>query len=160
VGGTSDDSTATLSRDHDVSISRSGLVTIAGGKWTTYRRMAEHRHAERFGALARYGSDAIELRALIERDPALAARLHPEHDYVLGEVVWAAREEMARTVGDVLARRTRLLLLDHGCCCSTQPAASRPRLLWQRVSLRSSAGTMPGSLPRSRNTRAAPAVIA
>jgi len=104
VGGTSDDSTATLSRDHDVSISRSGLVTIAGGKWTTYRRMAEdtinqaclvgglseapcvtadlnihgnHRHAERFGALARYGSDAIELRALIERDPALAGTVAP-----------------------------------------------------------------------------------
>ena len=139
VGGTDDGSTAAISRDHDVSLSRSGLVTVAGGKWTTYRRMAEdtinqaclvgglseapcvttdlnihgnHRHAERFGPLARFGSDAIPLRALIDGDPALAARLHPDHEYVLGEVVWAAREEMARTVGDVLARRTRLLLLD------------------------------------------------
>jgi len=151
VGGSGDGSTAAISRDHDVSISRSGLVTIAGGKWTTYRRMAEdtinqaclvgglaeapcvtadlnihgnHRHAERFGALARYGSDAIELKALIDRDPALAARLHPDHEYVLGEVVWAAREEMARTVGDVLARRTRLLLLDAAGSIEAAPAVA------------------------------------
>lgn len=151
VGSTGDDSTAALSRDHDVTISRSGLVTIAGGKWTTYRRMAEdtinqaclvgglaeapcvtpdlnihgnHRHAERFGYLARYGSDAVELRALIERDPALSVRLHPDHEYVLGEVVWAAREEMARTVGDVLARRTRLLLLDAAGSIEAAPAVA------------------------------------
>ncbi len=151
VGGENEDSTATISRDHDISISRAGLVTIAGGKWTTYRRMAEdtinqaclvgglpeapcvtpdlnihgnHRHAQRFGALARYGSDAIELRALIDRDPDLAVRLHPDHEYVLGEVVWAAREEMARTVGDVLARRTRLLLLDAAGSIEAAPAVA------------------------------------
>jgi len=50
--------------------------------------------------------------------------LHPEHDYVLGEVVWAAREEMARTVGDVLARRTRLLLLDAAGSIETAPAVA------------------------------------
>ena len=151
VGRAGDASTAAISRDHDVSISRSGLVTVAGGKWTTYRRMAEdtinqaclvggladapcvtadlnihgnHRHAERFGALARYGSDAIELRALIGRDPALGARLHPDHEYVLGEVAWAAREEMARTVGDVLARRTRLLLLDAAASIEAAPTVA------------------------------------
>ena len=151
VGSADEGSTATISRDHHVSISRAGLVTVAGGKWTTYRKMAEdtinqaclvgglaeapcvtadlnihgnHRHAERFGALARYGSDAIEVQALIDRDPTLAAPLHPNHEYVLGEVVWAAREEMARTVGDVLARRTRLLLLDAAASIEAAPAVA------------------------------------
>lgn len=130
--------TAALSREHTITISDSGLLTIAGGKWTTYRKMAEHvvEHAtvlagldarpcvtehlnihgfherpERFGELSHYGADAVPLAALMT-EPGLGRRLHPSLPVRAGEVVWAVRHEMARTVDDVLARRTRCLLLD------------------------------------------------
>ncbi len=139
VGGGEAAHTAAISRDHTVHLSRSGLVTIAGGKWTTYRKMAAdtvdqaavvaeleqrdsvtadlrihgyHRHPEPFGDLAVYGSDAPALRDLMRQDDRLDRRLHPNLSYRAGEVVWAVRHEMARTVEDVLARRTRALLLD------------------------------------------------
>ena len=135
----SDGGTAALSRDHVLHISDAGLVTITGGKWTTYRKMAEdtvdqaatlgglddrpsvtaelrihgaHPRAETFGALRQYGSDAPHLQGLLRSDAALAERLHPDRPVVAGQVVWAARHEMARTVEDVLSRRTRELLLD------------------------------------------------
>jgi glycerol-3-phosphate dehydrogenase len=131
--------TAKISREHSLAVSASGLLTVAGGKWTTYRKMAEdavdlaetiagvepspcvtrslnvhghHANAERFGALADYGSDAPEIEALAAREPALGERIHPRLDVRLAQVAWAVREEMARTVDDVLARRTRSLLLD------------------------------------------------
>jgi glycerol-3-phosphate dehydrogenase len=131
--------TAALSRDHHIGISDSGLITIAGGKWTTYRKMAEDviDHAEMIGALDQrlcntqtlaihgsepsaadathlrsYGSDAANIRALIESDPTLGERLHPALEFVKAEVIWHCRHEMARTVEDVLSRRTRALLLD------------------------------------------------
>ena len=131
--------TAEISREHQIRVSDSGLVTIAGGKWTTYRKMAEetvdhaatlagleprecvtaglnihgyHRHAERFGDFACYGADAPELMEMLDEDPALDERVHPGLQLRVGEVVWAARREMARTVDDVLARRSRSLLLD------------------------------------------------
>lgn len=140
VGASSDDDdTASLSRDHTLHIAGSGLVTITGGKWTTYRKMAEdtidqaalvadledrdcvtktlqlhgyHKHTEPFGALADYGSDAPEIQSLMREEPALAEPLHAGHDVVAAQVAWAARHEAARTVEDVLARRTRMLLLD------------------------------------------------
>jgi len=139
VGTAGGSNTAALSRDHVINIDRSGLVTICGGKWTTYRRMAEdcvdqaatlgqlpespcvthhlhiHGHqspAEETGSLAVYGSDACEIRKLIENDPALGQPLHAALPYVKAEVIWAARNEMARTVEDVLARRTRALFLN------------------------------------------------
>jgi glycerol-3-phosphate dehydrogenase len=164
--------TASLSRDHTVLVSDAGLVTVTGGKWTTYRRMGEDavsaaaavaglperpsrtatlrlhghpdgrraasgatpprtrasgtgtrgpRRATGRGRLAPeaadegwdvYGSDAPALRRLARETPALGARLHPNLPYRGAHVVWAARREMARTVEDVLARRTRALLLD------------------------------------------------
>ena len=131
--------TAALSRDHTLHISATGLVTITGGKWTTYRKMAEdtidqaatlaglpdrpsptktlsihgaHAHASTFGALQAYGSDAPAIQALTRADPALAERLHPRRPTLAAQVVWAARAEMARSVEDVLSRRTRELLLD------------------------------------------------
>lgn len=132
-------STASISRDHTICISSSGLVTITGGKWTTCRKMAEdaidqaalvagvpenasvsrnlhihgyHRHAEAFGDLAIYGSDAPAIQDLLYHHPALAKPLSPETKTIAGEVVWSVRNEMARTVEDFLSRRTRALLLD------------------------------------------------
>jgi len=131
--------TASLSRDHTIRIENSGIITICGGKWTTYRHMAEdcvnqaatlarlperecvthrlsihgfHTNSDRFGWLSGYGSDAPAIEALMEQDASLAERLHPALPYTAAEAVWAARHEMARTVEDVLARRTRALFLN------------------------------------------------
>ena len=133
------ENTAAISREHVVSISKSGLVTIAGGKWTTYRKMAEdtleqatiigdleprscvsaelqihgyHQHAEKFGDLAVYGADAVDIKQLYMDRPELQEKIHPDLEYTRAEVVWAVREEMALTVEDVLSRRTRAILLD------------------------------------------------
>jgi len=126
--------TAALSRDHTIRIENSGMITICGGKWTTYRLMAEdcvdqaatlarlpekpcvtahlnihgyHPTSDVFGPLAVYGSDAPLIQALMRPRP-----LHPALPYTEAEVIWAARHEMARTVEDVLARRTRALFLN------------------------------------------------
>jgi glycerol-3-phosphate dehydrogenase len=131
--------TAALSRDHTIHIDKSGLLSIAGGKWTTYRNMAQdsvdqagtlgdlpekdcvtrtlnihgyHTNAANFGPLSFYGSDAPAIRRLAEESAPLARSLDGELPYIEAEVIWAAREEMARTVEDVLARRTRALFLN------------------------------------------------
>ncbi|MEM8598561.1 MAG: glycerol-3-phosphate dehydrogenase/oxidase [Bacteroidota bacterium] len=131
--------TAALSRDHTLHISPTGLVTITGGKWTTYRKMAEdtidqaatlaglpdrpsptktlgihgaHANAQAFGDLKNYGSDAPGIQALAREEASLGAPLHQRRRTIAAQVVWAARREMARTVEDVLSRRTRELLLD------------------------------------------------
>lgn len=147
------ESTASLSRDHTILVSKGNLVTITGGKWTTYRKMAEdvincaeriaglaHRHSctdklkvhgapEEAGdpasPLASYGDDAAGIRALATEVPALAAPLHPSLPYLKAEVVWHARREMARTVEDVLARRTRALVLDAAAAVGAAPEVAR-----------------------------------
>lgn len=133
------DSTAEISRDHTIEISRSGLITVAGGKWTTYRKMAAdvveqaivlaglperpcptrglqvhgyHSEAHELGPLSDYGSDAVEIDRIVAGAPELGETLHPAFTWPAACVPWAARAEMARTVEDVLARRTRSLLLD------------------------------------------------
>jgi glycerol-3-phosphate dehydrogenase len=141
--------TASLSREHVLQSDRPGLLTIAGGKWTTYRAMAEHcvdRAAalaglprrpcatphlplhgspqdtpERYGPLHVYGADASAVQALQRGDPALAAPLHPDLPYTGAEVVWAARRELGRTVEDVLARRTRALFLNAAVAVAVAP---------------------------------------
>ena len=141
--------TAALSRDHTILIDpNSGLMTVAGGKWTTYRKMAEdvidqaitlgdleprecvtrqlpihgyHRNTERFGRLDFYGSDAPEVQRMIEADEHSDTRLHPRLEITYGEVRWACRREMARTVDDVLARRTRSLLFDAEAAVEAAP---------------------------------------
>ena len=140
--------TAKLSREHLVDIAPSGLVTIAGGKWTTYRTMARDAvdaasrtagltrapcptaqmllhgapadGSKEFGlteppagaALRVYGSDATHVRRLIIDDASLGEPLDSRLPYTGAHVVYAVRAEMARTVEDVLARRTRALFLD------------------------------------------------
>jgi glycerol-3-phosphate dehydrogenase len=142
--------TASLSRDHTIRVDHPGLLTITGGKWTTYRGMAEDcvnraavlgglpkrecttRELRLHGAappapddlLALYGSDARAIRRLAETEPELAAPLHSDLPYTSAEVVWAARWEMARTVEDVLARRTRALFLNAGAAIAAAPSVA------------------------------------
>lgn len=152
-GGAS--STAAISRDHTIHVDTSGLLTITGGKWTTYRHMAEDTvdHAITLGRLRDeacttknlrihgwqeppvdrsenedplevYGSDAAEIRSIAEQNPDLGKPLHSALPYVGAEVVWAARAEMARTVEDVLSRRTRALFLNaHAAMQMAEPVA-------------------------------------
>jgi glycerol-3-phosphate dehydrogenase len=149
AGDTED--TAELSRDHTLHIARSGLVTITGGKWTTYRKMAEdtidqaavvahlderpcvtktlhlhgwHVDAASFGTLAPYGSDAPGVQMTLKERAGWDEPLHPRLPYRKGEVVWAVRREMARTVEDVLARRTRALLLDARASVEAAPTVA------------------------------------
>jgi glycerol-3-phosphate dehydrogenase len=140
--------TAALARDHNVHISSSGLLSVTGGKWTTYRKMAEdcvdqastlagletrpcvtqqlsihgyHRSAAKFGDLKLYGSDAPAVADLLRAEPALDEKLHPALTARAGEVLWAARSEMARTVDDFLARRTRALVLNARAAIAAAP---------------------------------------
>jgi glycerol-3-phosphate dehydrogenase len=62
--------------------------------------------------LCAYGSDAVYIRRIMDADPVMAERLHERLPYVKAEVVWAVRHEMALTLEDILARRTRSLILD------------------------------------------------
>ncbi|MGP8245076.1 MAG: glycerol-3-phosphate dehydrogenase/oxidase [Bryobacteraceae bacterium] len=143
--------TAALSRDHTIRIENSGMITICGGKWTTYRHMAEDcvdqaatlaRLPERpsvtahlnvhgfqtasgkFGHLRVYGSDAPMVRQLEETEPAWAEPLDSALPYTGAEVVWAVRQEMARTLEDVLARRTRALFLNAAAAIRMAPRAA------------------------------------
>jgi len=141
-------STASLSRDHWIETSSSGLITITGGKWTTCRKMAQDvvDQAQWTGGLTQrpcitpelrlhgataeknatvYGTDQAAIDALAEADPSLVKFLHPRLPYRRAEVVWHAREEMACTVEDVLARRTRALLLDARASIAAAPEVAR-----------------------------------
>ncbi len=145
--------TSALSRDHVVMASSSGLVTITGGKWTTYRKMAqdtvdraltiaglnpepcvtEHlrlhgwlvRAEEKFGDLERYGSDAPAVTECLRDVADGTDMLHPDLPYHVGEVVWAVQEEMALTVEDVLSRRLRALILNAQAAIDVAPRVAR-----------------------------------
>jgi glycerol-3-phosphate dehydrogenase len=84
-----------------------------------------HRQADNFGALAVYGSDALLIQELIRAEPSLATPLHPALPICGAEVVWAARIEMARTVEDALARRTRALFLNARAAMEMAPVTAR-----------------------------------
>ncbi|MGH9585227.1 MAG: glycerol-3-phosphate dehydrogenase/oxidase, partial [Bryobacteraceae bacterium] len=131
--------TAVISREHTILVSKSRLLTIAGGKWTTYRKMAEDAvdRAALIAGLANapsrtaelrlhgwtadtgpagwervYGADLGSIDKLVADDPSLKEPLHPDLPFRKVEAIWAARHEMARGVEDVLARRTRALFLN------------------------------------------------
>jgi glycerol-3-phosphate dehydrogenase len=115
--------TARVSREHVVEISHSGLVTIAGGKWTTYRKMAQDTidaaieaagltRAPCLTANLPLYDPSTELERLVAQDRGLAQRLHPAFTYALADAINGFRNEMARTVDDVLFRRTRIGALD------------------------------------------------
>ena len=144
--------TAAISRDHYLTVSKSGLVTITGGKWTTYRRMGEDtidkaaevaglekkpsithslrihgwlKNEDKSEPLYFYGSDLVAVKKLAKNDPALSEKLSGSMPHIKAEVVWHARNEYARTVEDVLARRTRCLLLDAKESIKMAPAVAK-----------------------------------
>ena len=118
--------TSLISREHHLSISPSGLVTITGGKWTTYRKMAADavENAAFTGKLPKVKCKTAEmsignleerknnLNAILKTDPALNAPLHPNYPYTKADIVFSVKHEMAMGVEDILARRIRLLFLD------------------------------------------------
>ena len=131
--------TKEISRNHKIYTSESGLLSITGGKWTTYREMAQDavdRGAKLVGLPEKpcvttdlklhgyaqhvddttwdyvYGSDAEIIQDMIRKQPYLGEKLHPDYTFTGAHVIWAARQEMATSVEDVLARRVRALFLD------------------------------------------------
>ena len=144
--------TKEISRSHKLMVSPSGLITITGGKWTTYRQMAEetvdqaiqtagfprrlcqtktlslHGYKESVewtDPLFVYGSDAGAVKALGKENGSWKNALHPRLPYTGMEVIWAVRFEMARNVEDVLARRTRALFLDAHAAMEMAPEVAR-----------------------------------
>jgi len=143
-----DEETKEISRSHKIIVSNAGLITIIGGKWTTYRQMGEDiiskaiiiggleerncvtknmpihgyvQNVNRQDHLYVFGSDIPKIRTLISNNPHWAEPLDSRLPYTKAEVIWAVREEMARTVEDVLARRTRALLLDAAASIAMAP---------------------------------------
>jgi len=148
AGGAKD--TSKLARDHVVRVSDAHLVSVLGGKWTTWRKMAEDgidraaavaglprrrcktktlsikapaRHDSAL-PFAEYGADAAALAALAGAASEMNRQLAPGLPYVAAQVVWAARHEMARSVEDVLARRLRALFLDAPAALAMAPAVA------------------------------------
>lgn len=133
------ENTKSISRKHVIEVSNNGLITIAGGKWTTYRKMAEdtidkvaiiadlpniksnteflHIHGyttniQPNNFLGVYGTDADFILELVEKRPELKDKIHPDYQIIKGQVVWAIQNEDAKTIEDFLARRSQLLFLD------------------------------------------------
>jgi glycerol-3-phosphate dehydrogenase len=140
--------TSAISRDHHIAVSDSELISITGGKWTTYRKMAEdvmeiaihkadmsekecvtkHLHIHGYkennnytAPLYYYGTDETGIKALIKKENSLAELIHPSLPYVKAEIVWAVQNEMCMTVEDALSRRTRALLLDAKAAIDSAP---------------------------------------
>ena len=148
-------STATLRRDHTIVISGSGLVTVTGGKWTTCRKMGEevvdrveqaqewsprpsvteglrlHGAANEAELLPAddprrgYGTAWQGIQELERENPVWAQPVNPSLPLRRSEVIWQARSEMARSVEDVLARRTRLLVCDASASAAAAPEVGR-----------------------------------
>lgn len=147
--GKAGEKTKKISRRHYINVSKDHLVTITGGKWTTYRQMAEDAvdKAIQIGNLRAgssqtqrlklhgwseatskngndlnvYGSDRNLIDELIAENPEYSERLDESWPYTKGEVVWAVRREMARKVEDVLSRRFRVLFLDRQAAIRMAP---------------------------------------
>src|SRR5690606_14689725 len=130
--------TKEISRSHKVIVSESGLVSLTGGKWTTFRKMGEdtleyfpkitgealapsrskdillHGSTKMIpaGHWSVYGSDGPLIQDMTRADPKLAEKIHPNFPHIMAEVAWAVRNEMALKIEDVLSRRVRMLILD------------------------------------------------
>ena len=144
--------TAALSREHHITISDSELISITGGKWTTYRKMAEdvmdiaihmaglpdkecrtkdlpiHGAVQTWdfdAPLYYYGTDKEKILALTKQDQQLEALIHPSLPFIKAEIIWAVQNEMCMTVEDALSRRTRALLLDARAAIESAPVVAQ-----------------------------------
>jgi glycerol-3-phosphate dehydrogenase len=144
------ESTREVSRRHKITLSRSGLLSIIGGKWTSYRRMAEETIDKGIKAgiieerkcitrnfsfysnnkplesdrLKIYGNQAFEIEYMIRKQPDLGELVHQKFPYTKAEIVWICRNEMPRTLEDMLARRTRALFLDARASAEAGPVVA------------------------------------
>jgi len=142
--------TAVMPRDHHVAVLPSGLIHVTGGKWTTYRSMAEHAVDKAIVAaalqpsacktknlpihgctackkdshLSIYGSDAAAIKNMMGEDGTLAEKIHSQYPYTKAEVIWMIENEMAITTEDILARRIRMLFLDAKAAMEAAPAVA------------------------------------
>ena len=151
-----DDDTKTkeVSRSHKIIVSESTLISIVGGKWTTYRKMAEdvvdksiqvhnlkqvksqtrdlHIHGNVTNTskeieeyLSVYGSDAKHIKKLEESNILYFQKIHVNFNFTVAQIIWAIRNEMAINVEDVLARRLRLLFLDAKAAIEASPFVAK-----------------------------------
>jgi glycerol-3-phosphate dehydrogenase len=144
-------STKEISRRHKIIVSESGMITITGGKWTTYRRMASETidRAIGIGLLDRrecrtrdlvlddytgnylyphfriYGKHSPDIEKLIDGNKELSRTINRAFPYTIAEIKWICRNEMAVTVEDILARRTRALFLDSRASVEAAPGVAR-----------------------------------
>ena len=119
-------SSALISREHHLSVSPTGLITITGGKWTTYRKMAADAvdNAAFIGKLNKEKCTTAEtkigdelekesrMQEILKHDASLAEKIHANYSFTKAQIVYAVKYEMAMSVEDILARRIRLLFLD------------------------------------------------
>lgn len=143
-------STKEVSRSHKVEVNESGLVDVIGGKWTTYRQMAEdtldaaikanllpskpcvtvdlkihgHHPADMGNHLGYYGSDRKHIEAIANADAKAAEKIHPEFPFLYAEVKWVVENEMAENLEDVLSRRIRWLFLDARVAAEVAPSVA------------------------------------
>ena len=140
--------TSLMPRDHTIICSAGGLISITGGKWTTYRKMAKDvidkaiesstllkkscithdlkihgwlNETDKYNPLHYYGADLKLVKKLYLENGNWHKLLHPSFPYTQACVIWAVRNEMAITAEDVLARRTRMLFLDAKAAIETAP---------------------------------------
>lgn len=180
--------TKRISRNHEILISDSGLLTLVGGKWTTYRKMAEDameraillgnlpevpcrtadlplhgyldQGAEQLPHWQRgYGSAAWEFTEWLSSDPSWADPLHPDLPYPCAVVPHAVKYEMARTVEDLLSRRTRALLLNARAACAAAPRVAEllrrelgQTAAWAQEQVRSFENLTRGYLPEGSSS--------
>jgi glycerol-3-phosphate dehydrogenase len=144
--------TAIMPRNHTIIVNPSGLVTITGGKWTTYRKMANDvinnavfiaklqkklcvtealkihgwiGAVDKTDPLHFYGSDAASIKELINENENWGRLIHPSLPNIQAEIIWAVRNEMAITIEDVLARRTRMLFLNAPAAITAAPLVAK-----------------------------------
>ena len=144
--------TKDISRSHKLFAEESGLITITGGKWTTYRKMAEdtvdlamttanlplrkcssaqhkiHGYIKKplySNHLKVYGADAVQIENLTKENISWGEKIHADYPYIFAEVIWCVRQEMAVQVEDVLARRIRLLFLDVKAAIEVAPKVAK-----------------------------------
>jgi glycerol-3-phosphate dehydrogenase len=144
--------TKDISRRHLIKVSPSKLISIMGGKWTTYRQMAEevvneaivqggltvHKPCATYtlkihgwkegvnfsGDRYQYGADEDNINLLIQTSAVAAEKIHPQLVYTKAEIIWAVKKEMCMTVEDALARRTRALFLNAHAALAVAPVVA------------------------------------